>query len=349
MDLLDHLRDSNLPPIVVAELSGNHGGDLDKAIELIDRAAESGADAIKLQTYKPETITVEGRDDRFLLKKGLWAGKYLSELYADAMTPWEWHVPLAERSARHGLPLFSSPFDESAVDFLEETLDPQLYKVASFELNHYPLLKRIARTGKPVLASTGVSTSEEIERALQMLREHGCPEIVLLHCVSEYPAKPEDFHLLDMPRLGERHGTFFGLSDHSLGHTVAIAATVLGGRVIEKHFALDREEDSIDGAFSMLPLEFGEMAEAVRVAHASVDPSPVSAENTDSPAKGSFFKRSILVAENIAQGETLTAQNLRVARPGDGMCPSRWEQVLGQRASRELAVGHPLLEEDIAS
>ena len=206
MDLLAHLRDSKQPPIVVAELSGNHGGHLDKAIELVDRAAESGADAIKLQTYKPETITVEGRDERFLLKEGLWAGKYLSELYAEAMTPWEWHAPLAERSARHGLPLFSSPFDESAVDFLEETLDPQFYKIASFELNHFPMLKKIARTGKTVLASTGVSSDEEIEQALKELRDHGCPEIVLLHCVSEYPAKPEDFHLINMPRLGKDMG-----------------------------------------------------------------------------------------------------------------------------------------------
>lgn len=349
VDLLAQLRDSKQPPIVVAELSGNHGGDLDKAIELIDRAAESGADAIKLQTYKPETITVEGRGDRFLLKEGLWKGKYLSELYAEAMTPWEWHEPLAERAARHGLPLFSSPFDESAVDFLEESISPPLYKVASFELNHFPMLRKIACTGKPVLASVGVSTGQEIEQALQELRDHGCPEIVLLHCVSEYPAKPEDFHLHEMPRLGKTHDTLFGLSDHSLGHAVAIAGTVLGARVIEKHFALDREEDSIDGAFSMLPLEFAEMTEAVRVSHASVEPSPVPAENTDSPVKGSFFKRSILVAETIARGETLTAENLRVARPGDGMCPSRWEQILGQRASRDLPVGHPLGEEDLAN
>lgn len=347
MDLLTQLRDSKQPPIVVAELSGNHGGDLDKAIELLDRAAESGADAIKLQTYKPETITVEGRDDRFLLKEGLWAGKYLSELYAEAMTPWEWHAPLAERSARYGLPLFSSPFDESAVEFLEECISPPLYKVASFELNHFPMLRKIAQTGKPVLASVGVSTDDEIKRALQELRDHGCPEVVLLHCVSEYPAKPEDFHLHEMPRLGEYHGTLFGLSDHSLGHAVSIAATVLGARVIEKHFALDREEDSIDGAFSMLPLEFGEMTEAVRVAHASVEPSPPPAENTSVSTKGSFFKRSILVSESITQGDTLTVKNLRVARPGDGMCPSRWEQVLGQRARHDLSIGHPLCEEDL--
>jgi N-acetylneuraminate synthase len=348
VDLLAQLRDSNLPPLVVAELSGNHGGDLDKAIELIDQAAESGADAIKLQTYKPETITVEGRDDRFLLKEGLWAVKYLSELYAEAMTPWEWHAPLAERSARHGLPLFSSPFDESAVDFLEESISPPLYKVASFELNHFPMLRKIARTGKPVLASVGVSTNEEIEHALRELRENGCPEIILLHCVSEYPAKPEDFHLHDMPRFGERHGTLYGLSDHSLGHAVAIAATVLGARVIEKHFALDREEDSIDGAFSMLPLEFMEMVEAVRVAHASVEPSPAPAEDTNPSPKGSFFKRSILVSAPVAKGETLTEMNLRVARPGDGMCPSQWELVLGQTANCDLPVGHPLCEEDLA-
>lgn len=347
MDLLAQLSDSSVPPIVVAELSGNHGGDLDKAIELVDRAAESGADAIKLQTYKPETITVEGRDDRFLLKEGLWAGKYLSELYALAMTPWEWHGPLAERAARHGLPLFSSPFDESAVDFLEEIISPPLYKIASFELNHFPMLRKIARTGKPVLASVGVSTDMEIERALRELRENGCPEIILLHCVSEYPAKPEDFHLIDMPLLGERYGTAYGLSDHSPGHVIAVAATVLGARVIEKHFTLDRDEDSIDGAFSMLPLEFLEMVESVRIAHASIEPSLDTDADEIRLRKASFFKRSILVSAPVAKGDVLTESNLRVARPSDGMCPSKWEQILGKQAGRDLAVGHPLAEEDL--
>lgn len=347
MDLLAQLSDTRVPPLVVAELSGNHGGDLDKAIELIDRAAESGADAIKLQTYKPETITVDARDDRFLLKEGLWAGKYLSELYALAMTPWEWHGPLAERAARQGLPLFSSPFDESAVDFLEETISPQIYKVASFELNHFPMLRKIARTGKPVLASVGVSTDSEIELAITELRENGCPEIILLHCVSEYPAKPEDFHLIDMPQLGERHGTAYGLSDHSFGHVVAVAATVLGARVIEKHFSLDRDEDSIDGAFSMLPLEFAEMVEAVRIAHASIELSPENRQRQSRSGKASFFKRSILVSAPVSKGDILTEENLRVARPGDGMCPAKWEDVLGKCVGRDLPIGHPLSEEDL--
>ena len=209
------------------------------------------------------------------------------------------------------------------------------------------MLRKIARTGKPVLASVGVSTDEEIDRALRELRENGCPEVVLLHCVSEYPAKPEDFHLIDMPRLGERHGTAYGLSDHSSGHVVAVAATVLGARVIEKHFTLDREEDSIDGAFSMLPLEFLEMVESVRIAHASVEPSLDIDADEIRLRKASFFKRSILVSAPVAKGDVLTEANLRVARPGDGMCPSRWEKVLGQRASRDLMVGHPLSEEDL--
>ena len=348
MDLLAQLSDSSVPPLIVAELSGNHGGDLDKALELVDRAAQSGADAIKLQTYKPDTITVDGRDDRFLLKEGLWAGKYLSELYELAMTPWEWHGPLAERASRHGLPLFSSPFDESAVDFLEDVIFPQVYKIASFELNHFPLLRKIARTGKPVLASVGVSTDGEIERALDELRENGCPEIILLHCVSEYPAKPEDFHLQFMPELGERHGTAYGLSDHSPGHAVAVVATALGARVIEKHFTLDRDDESIDGAFSMLPLEFSEMVESVRIAHASIEPAPTDPQGESSSGKASFFKRSILVSAPISKGDLLTVENLRVARPGDGMCPSKWEEVLGQLAERDLSIGHPLSQEDLA-
>ena len=327
MDLLAQLSDPNAPPLVVAELSGNHGGDLDKAIELVDRLRESGAGAIKLQTYNPETITVEGARRPLPAQGRPWAGKYLSELYALAMTLGNGTVhspkgPLVTDCR------YSVPFDESAVDFLEETLSPQVYKVASFELNHFPMLRKIAQTGKPVLASVGVSTDGEIERALTELRENGCPEIILLHCVSEYPAKPEDFHLIDMPKLGERYGTAYGLSDHSSGHVVAVAATVLGARVIEKHFTLDRDEDSIDGAFSMLPLEFMGMVEAVRIAHASIEPSSSPAEGQSTSSKASFFKRSILVSAPVSKGDILTEENLRIARPGDGMCPSKWEDVL---------------------
>jgi N-acetylneuraminate synthase len=237
LEILSRILDEKSAPFVVAELSGNHGGGLDKALNLVSAAKDAGADAIKLQTYRPDTITVRGTDDRFKLKTGLWKGKLLYELYEEAMTPWEWHPIIAKEARTQGMICFSSPFDESAVDFLEESMQPALYKVASFEMNHVPLLERIGKTGKPVLASVGVSESQEIINALKVLRGAGCPEVILLHCVSEYPAKTSDFSLGRMPLLESDYGVKFGLSDHSLGHLVAVAATALGARVIEKHCA----------------------------------------------------------------------------------------------------------------
>ena len=235
---------------------------------------------------------------------------------------------------------FSSPFDESAVDFLEESIQPALYKVASFEMNHFPLLERIGKTKKPVLASVGVSESQEIFNALKVLRGAGCPEVILLHCVSEYPAKPSDFCLRRMPLLESDYKVKFGLSDHSLGHLVAVAATALGARVIEKHLCLDRDESSIDGAFSMLPQEFAELVSAVRLTHEAMSGS-------QPPKESAKFKRSILVSNAIQQGDRLTPQNVRIARPGDGLCPSRWNDILGQYATIDMSVGHPLSDQDI--
>ena len=326
---------------MVAELSGNHGGGLDKALNLVSVAKDAGADAIKLQTYRPDTITVRGTDDRFKLKTGLWKGKLLHELYEEAMTPWEWHPIIAKEARTQGMICFSSPFDESAVDFLEESMQPALYKIASFEMNHIPLLERIGKTGKPVLASVGVSESQEIINTLKVLRGAGCPEVILLHCVSEYPAKPSDFCLRRMPLLESDYKVKFGLSDHSFGHLVAVAATALGARVIEKHLCLDRDESSIDGAFSMLPQEFAELVSAVRLTHEAMSGSQC-------PQESAKFKRSILVSNPIKQGDRLTPENVRIARPGDGMCPSRWNDILGQCASVDMNIGHPLSDQDIA-
>ena len=326
-------------PFVVAELSGNHGGKLEKAIQLVVAAKSAGADAIKLQTYRPDTITVEGKDDRFLLKSGLWKGKYLHDLYNEAMTPWEWHPVLAQEASKLGMVCFSSPFDESAVDFLEESIDPPLYKVSSFELNHFPLLTKIAHTGKPVLASTGVSHKDEIDDALRVLRSSGCTEIILLHCVSEYPAEPKDFCLQNMVNLKKAHHVEYGLSDHSMGHVVAVAATALGARVIEKHLCLDRDEESIDGQFSMLPHEFAEMVQSVRITHSAISGKVV-------PLKASVFKRSILVSSPISTGDRFTKKNLRIARPNGGLCPSRWDEILNYSANKDMPVGHPISEDD---
>lgn len=340
MDIVGRILDRDQPPLVVAEMSGNHGGSLQKALNLVDAAFQAGADALKLQTYKPETITVRGNDNRFIIKEGLWSGKSLSELYEEAMTPWEWHSQIFEKAKSLGMFCFSSPFDESAVDFLESELNPPVYKIASFELNHYPLLKKIARLGKPVIASVGVSSEEEVRTALEILKENGSPEIFLLHCVSEYPAQPSDFCLNLMPELGQTHGVVFGLSDHSLGHLVSVAATALGARLIEKHLCLDRELSSVDGGFSMLPNEFAEMTSSVHCTYKSTIGKKL-------PSNPAFYKRSILISEPVRKGDFLDEKNLRIARPGDGLCPSKWEQVLGSKATKDMEVGHPLSLDDI--
>ncbi len=339
----ERIADELVPPFLVAELSGNHGGDLDRALSLIDAAAESGADAVKLQTYRPELITVEAREERFQIKEGLWAGRYLHDLYQEAMTPWEWHPVLAKRAAERGLALFSSPFDETAVDFLEESIDPPLHKIASPELNHLPLLRKVAQTGKPVAASVGASTDREIAAAVDVLRAEGCPLMLLLQCVSQYPAEPKDFHLAAIPAMAGQFEVVTGLSDHSPGHVVAVAATALGVRLIEKHLVLDREDGSIDGGFSMEPDEFRDLANAIGLSHAALG-NPSLGIEADAPARR--FRRSILVARPIARGEMLSAENLRVARPGDGLDPARWEEVLGKTATADFSVGHPLAEGD---
>jgi len=341
LDILKRIHDENDPPLIVAELSANHGGQISKAIQLVHAAVSAGADAIKLQTYKPDTITVNGRDARFKIASGLWKGRFLHDLYEDAMTPWEWHPRIAEEVRKLGKICFSSPFDESAVEFLENFLDPPLYKIASFELNHIPLLECVAKTKKPVLASVGVSSKEEIESALSVLKSFGCPEVVLLHCVSEYPAKPADFCLQKMPLLKIDFGVEYGLSDHSPGHIVPVVATSLGARIIEKHFCLDRDEETIDGAFSMLPEEFREMKDAVDLAHQAI-----SGKRRLSEAH--FYKRSILVSSPIRKGDLFTVNNIRIARPGDGLCPSKWEKILGEVSNKDLPVGHPLSDRDIA-
>ena len=339
MDLTERILDLSHSPLVVAEMSGNNGGSLQKALDLVQKAHECGADALKLQTYKPDTITVNGTCPRFKIQSGLWKGRTLVDLYQEAMTPWDWHAEIAQKARSLGMYCFSSPFDETAVDFLEKVLSPSVYKIASFELNHFPLLKKIGKLGKTVIASVGVSNDRDIKEALDVLRSNGTKDIILLHCVSEYPAEPKDFCLKKMPDLGRKHHVSFGLSDHSAGHLIATAATALGARVIEKHFCLDRERSTIDGGFSMLPEEFSAMVQAVRETFLAL-----SGESL--PTKPIFYKRSILVSEKIRDGDLLNEHNLRVARPGDGLCPSNWEFVLGKKAAKNMEVGHPLSEGD---
>ncbi len=329
-------------PYLVAELSGNHQQSLERALALVDAAADAGADAVKLQTYTADTLTLPARTAAFRLEGGLWDGRYLHDLYREAMTPWEWHGRLAERARERGLHCFSTPFDESAVDFLERTLNPPVYKVSSFEVNHGPLLRRVAATGKPVILSTGMAEGWEIERALGALK--GASGVVLLKCVSAYPADPKGFNLRSLVTLREAFGREVGLSDHALTDEVALGAVALGACVIEKHLCLSRAEGGVDSGFSLEPAEFARMAVAVRRLHAALGEGRLGTTAQDEGQRR--FRRSIFVSAEVREGEVLTAANLKVVRPADGLDPFRWEEVLGKRAARGLSAGEPLREGD---
>ena len=253
MSLISRIRDCSQAPAIVAELSGNHHQNFDTAKRLIELAAQYGAGAIKLQTYTADSLTLPSKTPEFMVKGGLWDGQSLHELYQQAATPYEWHAPLAKIAKDHGLPLFSTPFDEAAVDFLESEIDPEIYKISSFELTHIPLLERVARTGKPVIMSTGMANEQEIDEAVSALRDYGSDDIVLLKCVNEYPSSADGFNLHSMQTLSTRFDCIIGLSDHTLSNEVALASTALGARIIEKHFTDDRSAGGIDAGFSMEP------------------------------------------------------------------------------------------------
>lgn len=332
-------------PMVVAELSGNHAQDLKRARDLIRTAAECGADAVKLQTYDPAKITLPVRKPDFLIGAGPHKGKMLYDLYRLACTPYEWHAELAEYARQLGLILFSSPFDEDGVGFLAREIDPPAYKVASPELVHLPLLRRIAEEGKPVLVSTGMGSESEIERALLTLREVN-PDlpVILLKCVSSYPASPEGFHLRSMVRLGERFGTATGLSDHTLSSVVALGATALGASMIEKHFTFDRSDGGVDSDFSMEPDDLRALVESVKTLHAALGSPEIGATQQDEGNRQ--FRRSIYVARTIRKGEAFTTDSLQVVRPAFGLDPARWDEVIGRSATRNLEAGDRLAEGD---
>jgi N-acetylneuraminate synthase len=327
------------PIYVVAELSANHGHDYERAAQLVRAAAEAGADAIKLQTYTAETMTIDSREPPFVIDGTLWAGRTLYDLYEEAHTPWEWHGPLRDLAAEQGVHLFSTPFDASAVDFLEE-LGVPAYKIASFEIVDLPLLRRIGATGKPVIASTGMASLGEIEEAVTTLRGAGTTELVLLHAVSAYPAPPESMNLSTIPALAETFGTLVGLSDHTLGTAVPVAARMLGACVVEKHFTLARADGGPDAEFSLEPDEFRAMVDALRVAEAARGRVRFGIEAAES--ESIVFRRSLFVVEDIAAGEPFTDQNTRVIRPGFGLHPRHLDDVLGRRAARDARRGTPL-------
>ncbi|MEM6909583.1 MAG: pseudaminic acid synthase [Pseudomonadota bacterium] len=326
-------------PYVICELSGNHNGSLQRAIELLEAAAATGADAIKLQTYTADTITIDHDGPGFRVEGGLWDGRTLYDLYGEAQTPFEWHEPLFRRARELGVTLFSSPFDETAVDLLDE-LGAPAYKIASFEAVDLPLVAYCASKGKPLIISTGMANRKEIGEAVRTARENGCEQIVLLHCVSSYPAPDEQSNVRTVPDLAERFGVISGLSDHTFGSAVAVASIALGGFVVEKHFTLRRADGGPDSAFSLEPQEFASLVQDCKRAWRSLG------EATDALQKGETgsvqFRRSIYVVKDVAAGDRLTRENIRSIRPGHGLAPKHLPEVLDRQATRDLKRGEPL-------
>jgi len=328
----------NFRPFVIAEMSGNHNQSLERALAIVDAAAEAGAHAIKLQTYTADTMTIKGAyqiDD----KNSIWNGRELYDLYKEAYTPWEWHKPIFDHAKKKGIQAFSSPFDETAVDFLE-SLNMPFYKIASFENTDWPLLKKIAATHKPVIMSTGVSRLADIDESVTLLRENGCKDLILLKCTSTYPASPENTNLLTIPHLRELFNCTVGLSDHTMGIGAAVGAVALGARVIEKHFTLSRADGGVDSAFSLEPSEFKSLvveAERAFLALGTVQYGIQKAE-----AKSSLFKRSIYIAKDIRAGEIVTKEHLKIIRPDLGLSPRYLEFAIGRRAKKDIPAGTPL-------
>ncbi|MCG8584100.1 MAG: pseudaminic acid synthase [Pirellulales bacterium] len=328
------------PTYIIAELSANHHHDYEEAARLVQAAAEAGADAIKLQTYTPDTMTIDCDRQWFRVGEGtLWEGRGLYDLYGEAFTPWEWQPKLKALAEELGMHCFSTPFDATAVDFLED-MDVAVHKIASFELVDLPLLRRVAATGKPIIMSTGMGTLDEIDLAMRTLREAGAKEIALLKCTSGYPALPEEMDLRTIPHLAEAFGVPAGLSDHTLGIAVPVASVALGACIIEKHFTISRDVPGPDSAFSLEPAELREMVDAVRVAEKAL--GSVNYDIGEREAKSRQFRRSLFVVEDVAAGEEFTAQNVRSIRPGDGMLPKYYEEILGRKASADIERGTPL-------
>jgi pseudaminic acid synthase len=326
------------PPFIIAEMSGNHNQSLEKALAIVDAAAAAGAQAIKLQTYTPDTMTLAGAytiED----ESSLWQGRELYDLYREAYTPWEWHRPIFERAREKGLLAFSSPFDETAVDFLE-SLDVPCYKIASFENTDLPLLKKVAATGKPVIMSTGVAHLSDIDEGVRTLRAHGCADIILLKCTSTYPSSPENTNLRTIPHLSQLFHCPVGLSDHTMGIGASVAAVALGASVVEKHFTLSRAEGGVDAAFSLEPQELQALVTESERAFLALGYIQYGVQQAEQ--KSRLFKRSIYVSRDLAAGEPFTKENIRVVRPGIGLEPKYYEQVLGKAAKTSIKAGTPL-------
>lgn len=328
-------------PYLIAEMSGNHNQSLERALAIVDAAAASGADAVKLQTYTADTMTLDVKSDGFVIDdaKSLWSGRQLYELYQQAHTPWEWHRPIMKKAEALGLHCFSSPFDDTAVDFLS-SLDVPVYKIASFENTDLPLIRKVAATGRPMIISTGMASAAEIDEAVRTARGAGCQQIVLLKCTSTYPATPENTNIRTIANMRETFGCEVGLSDHTMGTGVAVASVAFGACVIEKHFTLRRADGGVDSSFSLEPQEFAQLrVESERAWQAL---GRVSYGGTKAEENSLAFRRSIYIAKDVSAGDVLTRENLRCVRPGLGLPPKFYELLLGRRVHADAKAGTPM-------
>ena len=328
-------------PFIIAEMSGNHNQSLERALEIVEAAAKTGAHALKIQTYTPDTMTLDLDEREFHISdsKSLWAGTSLYKLYGEAYTPWEWHQPIFDRARELGIIAFSTPFDDTAVDFLE-TLDVPCYKIASFENTDIPLVRRVAATGKPLIISTGMATVAELDDTVRAAREAGCQNLVLLKCTSTYPASAENTNILTIPHMRELFGCEVGLSDHTMGVGVSVASVALGATVIEKHFTLNRADGGVDSTFSMEPSEMAQLVLETERAWQAL--GHVGYGPTDAERKSIQFRRSLYVVQDMRAGDVLTRENLRAIRPGLGLPPKYFEQVLGKAVKQDIKRGTAL-------
>ena len=325
-------------PFIIAEMSGNHNQSLERALAIVDAAADAGVDAVKIQTYTADTMTIDIDTGEFFIsdKDSLWKGETLYHLYEKAHTPWEWHTAIFERCKERGIVGFSTPFDDTSVDFLED-LGVPCYKIASFENVDLPLIRKVARTGKPIIASTGMTTVAELSDLVQTVRENGCTDLTLLKCTSSYPASPEGTNLRTIPHMRELFGCAVGLSDHTLGIGAAVASVALGAAVIEKHFTLSRAEGGVDAAFSLEPAEMAQLVRECRTAALAL--GAVSYERTEQEQKSLQFRRSLYVVEDMKAGDVFTEKNLRRIRPGMGLSPKYYDIILGKKANCNITRG----------
>jgi len=329
----------DFPPYIIAELSANHNGDINRAFQIMEEAKKAGADAIKLQTYTHETITMDCDSEEFQIHGGLWDGQTLYELYKGAHMPWEWHKPLFEKARELGITIFSSPFDFSAVELLEE-LDAPAYKIASFEVIDLPLIKRVAQTGKPMIISTGMANQEEIAEAIKTAKDNGCQELVVLHCVSGYPAPAGQYNLRTIADIAERFDVLAGLSDHTIDNATAVTSIALGACLIEKHVTMDRNGGGADDSFSLEPLELQALCKDTKTAWQAL--GKVNYERTEAEKGNVKFRRSLYIVKDIKEGEILTPEHVRSIRPGFGLAPKYYDEVIGKTVKKNISRGTPV-------